>query len=244
MLDTCTPRAVVRPGAGVSLDLHHDERLTAWLERSIPGHARLRAGAHWLVAEPFADAALEAARATFPGLLIVNADEPDPVGSGEASPATVAPPDDRAILERLPPPERSAFKNVHLFAIRAGADTVPALRAAVEHRLLCQERQGERFRDWLRQQQARRALAALAEYPDEARAFAEHCLRWEALPPAEKARRKAERAEPHRRDWLAAQAPTDRQRQYLRSLGFRGEVASRLEASEEIDRLLHARRAS
>jgi len=76
-----------------------------------------------------------------------------------------------------------------------------------------------------------RIVSPFDTYFDEAVDSARWAIQWDRLSDPEKQRVKAER-------WMAEQPPTEKQVKYLRSLGYDGEVESKLHASELIDRLL------
>ena len=80
-------------------------------------------------------------------------------------------------------------------------------------------------------------MAVLVEYHDEAMAFAAWAPAWEALPPAEKERQKAAKGAAHRQTYMEQQPPTDKQRGYLAMLGYTGEVTSKAQASDLIDKI-------
>jgi len=72
---------------------------------------------------------------------------------------------------------------------------------------------------------------------DEAVKFAQYVIWRENLTPEEHARLKAIQAEEGRRAWMETQPPTEKQINYLRLLGYEGEVESRGHASQLIDEL-------
>ena len=77
----------------------------------------------------------------------------------------------------------------------------------------------------------------LREARDEAVKFARYVIWRENLSPEEHARLKAIQAEEGRRAWMETQPPTEKQINYLRLLGYEGEVESRGHASQLIDEL-------
>jgi hypothetical protein len=142
----------------------------------------------------------------------------------------------RAFLEHYQPPRRSDIVNTFLLPVRQGVTSPAEVVARVERAYLQREQQGVRYRDLAYQQRARWVLDGLSAFPAEALALAEWCIAWEATPPGERERLKAERGEEHRRAWLEGQPATPKQLAYLAALGHRGPVASRAEASRLIDR--------
>ena len=140
----------------------------------------------------------------------------------------------RILLDSFAERERSLVANIFCHAARAGAQTpaavLAAVRSDVEHRI--------RSAPYQRDQMVR--LRNLLD-TDDAQAFARWVLTWEALSFAEKDRIKQQRGAEHRQRWMATQPPTERQVKYLRVLGYQGEVESKAQASELIDRLLRSR---
>lgn len=89
-----------------------------------------------------------------------------------------------------------------------------------------------------RRQELRDLLWALGSDRQDALRFAQKVLDWRALPPAEREKRKAERAEAARLEWMATKEPTEKQIALLRKLGYSGEVTDRAQASRMIGGLL------
>ncbi len=147
----------------------------------------------------------------------------------------------RQLLDYFPRHQRSTVANIFLGAVRAGATTVPDVLQRVERAFLGRLDAGQRYRDVLAQQQARAALDILAAHPHRAADLAAWCLEWEALPREERERLKAQRGDEHRRQWLEEQPATPKQRDYLRALGYTGEIRSKAHASQLIDELKRAR---
>lgn len=142
----------------------------------------------------------------------------------------------KAFLDHFEDLKRSGVTNLFLSAVRSGAQTVPGVLIAVDadlDRVLAIARQN---RDARRLLIAAEIAAALIDHVEDARAFAQHCLDWEALPPAERAALKDQRAAEGRRQWMATQPATEKQIAYLRSLGYAGAVESKAHASDLIER--------
>lgn len=132
-------------------------------------------------------------------------------------------------LDQFALDRRSLIASQFFAAVRAGADTVEDVIRTVKgdchFRMVTSK--GE---IWT----AQRQLLCLLE-TEEARRYAQEVIEREALPAEEKRRLKVERQERHRRDYLRARLPTERQLRFLKSLGCNETPASRLEASDLID---------
>jgi hypothetical protein len=236
------PRAVIRDGAGLSLELPADDHIVGpWLRRTVPTHERLEAGGSWLIGDAFAAAALEAARAAYPDLDVnapARADEEPPA----VRPGALSYDDPRRkFLERFPTTQCGHIMNMFLLPIRQGVSEPAEIVRRVEHSFLQRECNGVRYRDLVAQQRARWVLDGLSAYPDEALALAGWAVEYEALPPAERERLKLERGADHRRDWMSRQEPTPKQLAYIRALGFTGRVESRQHAADLIESLKGAK---
>ena len=142
----------------------------------------------------------------------------------------------RLFLACVPEGLRSQITNVLLARVRAGAHSPEAVVDDALRRLR------ERIGGWGKEDpQVREMLGLLIRHRADALLFASWCLAWEQLPAAEKERQKAARGDEHRRVWLDQQPATAKQCDYLRALGYEGEVKSKRHASELIDRLKQAR---
>jgi len=132
-------------------------------------------------------------------------------------------------LDQFAQSQRGAIGTQFFGAAREGASTVEDLIAAVKAgahlRLVTSKGEG-----WT----AQRKLIDLLDTA-EARVYAQEVLEREALPPEEKLRLKEERQERYRREYLRAQAPTERQLRFLKSLGGNERPANMLEASDLIE---------
>jgi hypothetical protein len=148
---------------------------------------------------------------------------------------------DRAFLSYFGELRRSTVANWFLAPVRAGATDPDAIVASVRAR--CERRVADATR-WGSRDAADKGLdilGALLRHPEAARAFARWALRWEALPAAEKAALKEQRAEQGKQAWVATQQATPAQIGYLAKLGHAGPVGDRLAASKLIDELLAQR---
>ena len=142
----------------------------------------------------------------------------------------------RAFLTVVPETARSWLTNILLREVRRGVHPP----AAIIDNAIATLR--ERLGGWGREDERVRAmLLLLLRHRADAERFAAWCVDWEALSQPEKARQQAARGEEHRRAWLDGQPPTEKQRRFLRSLGYRGEVTSKAHASSLIDGLLKAK---
>ncbi len=142
----------------------------------------------------------------------------------------------RDFLALVPDDLRSKMTMALLRPLRDGAGTPDAVYAAGLAALRA------RYGRWGREDpEVGVMLAALLQHRDTALRFIDWLSAWDALPRAEKERIKAERGEGYRREWLEGQPPTAKQCDYLRALGYTGEIRSKRHASELIDRLKQAR---
>ena len=141
--------------------------------------------------------------------------------------------DDLTFLTHFPNTRKSFVANSFLFTVRRCARTPLQVLASVQQDL----RRANTWRSSERQARNQDVLDAITQHHEQAMAFCRYALDWEALPPAEKERRKDEQAAPHRQAWMSQQPPTAKQIAYLEVLGHSGEVTSRQEASELIDQL-------
>jgi hypothetical protein len=145
--------------------------------------------------------------------------------------------DGRALLDRFPNARRSYIANTFLYAVRAGARTPGKVLADVEHAL---SETAIRSRRWGFTETVERTEAVysiLNEWHDEALAFAQWAIDWEALPPSERERQKRAKGEVHRQAYMEQQSATDKQVSYIRSLGYHGPVTSKAHASTLIEQL-------
>jgi hypothetical protein len=149
----------------------------------------------------------------------------------------------RAFLELFPTPQRSLVVNMFLAPVRRGVSTPPAVVIAVRQDAGRRTAQALQCGDQAQHAKMIALLEALQAYSDEAQALAAWAIGWEATPPDQRERIKRERGEGYRQRWMAEHPPTERQLRYLRELGYRGQVASRLDASQLIDTLLNAGRS-
>lgn len=125
-------------------------------------------------------------------------------------------------------------------AVRNGASSPAAVLVRVQQHLEQQRASGYGSPD--RREECALLLERLQTERQDALTYAAAVLAYEALPPDERARRKAARADVHLEAWMAAQPATEKQRNYLHMLGHRAsEPLSKRDASALIDALLHQR---
>ena len=148
----------------------------------------------------------------------------------------------RALLERFPKARRSYVANTFLYAVRAGARTPLQVLAAVNETLRETHARSLRWNMVDTVGRTLEVLTVLHYCHDEAMAFAQWCLSWEQLTPAEKERQRAVKGAAHRQTYMEQQPASDKQVAYIRALGFAGEVTSKAHASELIDRLRRGER--
>ncbi len=144
-------------------------------------------------------------------------------------------------LAHYPPPKRGTIANWFLAPIRERKTDDPQVVVACVLSELYRRLENA----WASEEALTDASAAveiIQEHRDEALAFAQYYIEYEALPEAEREALKQAQREEGRNAWMAAQPPTVKQLSYLRSMGYAGvQPTSMLEASEHIDRLLAAR---
>ena len=80
-------------------------------------------------------------------------------------------------------------------------------------------------------------LQTIQAFPEEALGFAAWALAYVQMPEADRAEHKRQMQEAHIQRWLSNQPASERQINYLRSLGHQGEVASKLHASQLIEHM-------
>lgn len=135
-----------------------------------------------------------------------------------------------SFLEAFPVARRSLIANQFHCAVRGGATTVDAVIREVKRDAISRMTfaGGER---WTTQRELLRLLET-----DTAGAFAKTVIAHEALPPEEKLQLQAQRSEAYRREYLKAKPPTQKQLEFLKTLGCFTTPSSRLHASELIER--------
>jgi hypothetical protein len=145
------------------------------------------------------------------------------------------------LLRHLPDTQRSQLTNIFLAQVRAGAHHPTIVLKMVEGTLrqrlrlsLISHKPSEpnTYTGW---------LALLRDHPDEAMAFAAWAINRESLTTQEKAHIKAETSRPFVAEYMAQYPPTDKQLNFLRSLGVATAPANRLEASQLIDHRVQGR---
>lgn len=159
--------------------------------------------------------------------------------------ATPTTPASRALLDRFAQPQRGTVANVFLNQVRANphliaATAVPSARASTVLILVDEELRGRYRRARAGGQYDELAkvgewIALINRHPAEALAYAQWCLDYEALPREERERCKRDRGEQYRTAHMDRHAPTDKQVEYLRRMGYDGPIDSKAFASSLID---------
>ena len=139
----------------------------------------------------------------------------------------------RDFLNHFEPRQRSHVANLFLFSVRRGETEPHRIVSHVRHDVLAQTVRWKRTHEGFARNE--RIVTVIDTHFDEAVDFARWALWWESLHEQDKRRIKAER-------WMAQQPATEKQTKYLRWLGYDGEIQSKLQASELIDKLLKERR--
>ncbi len=151
----------------------------------------------------------------------------------------------RELLDFFPQPERSTIANLFLQQVRAGcpphghsADapwTADGVRLAVLVALT--ERLRRAFRHGWRDEYGRdgETIRILNAHQEAAIAFGQWAIEWEALPREERERRKRAQGDQYRTNYMDRQAPTEKQVEYLRRMGYDGPIDSKAFASSLID---------
>jgi hypothetical protein len=141
-------------------------------------------------------------------------------------------------LDLVPESLRSQTSNVVLARIRAGAATPTATYYDAIEKLR------DRLGGWgAEDPNVRAILGLLVRHRAEAIGYCGWALDWEQLSPAQKDRLRASRGEEYRKAYQEGEPPTEKQRAYLRRLGYQGEPRSKRHASELIDQQLRGRAA-
>ena len=140
----------------------------------------------------------------------------------------------RDFLNHFEPRQRGHIANIFLAPVRQGVIEPHRIVSAVRHELLQQAVKCKRWGNVETVQRNEHIVTMIDTHFDEAVDYARWAIWWESLSYPEKQRIKAER-------WMAQQPATEKQTKYLRALGYHGEIESKLQASELIDRLLKGR---
>ncbi len=150
--------------------------------------------------------------------------------------ATPTTPASKAFLERFEQPVKSTIANLFLRPVRAGTAHYPRAVLAEVLRELQARRARAAAGGWRETLELTEMIyATIAAHEKEAIAFGAWALEWEALPPEERERRKRDRGEQYRTAHMDRQAPTDKQVEYLRRMGYDGPIDSKAFASSLID---------
>ena len=146
-----------------------------------------------------------------------------------APPVTLSVDDPRRddLLAHIVVSRRSTLTNDALAIARAGEDRPVTLLATLIARSDQRITQAERYDDRLAAYDWADTLAVLTGHRAEALAFSTWCVNWAAASLDERALVKAARGESHRQAYLDTQPATGRQIDYLRGLGYGGEIRSK-----------------
>jgi len=140
----------------------------------------------------------------------------------------------RDFLNHFDPRQRATVANLFLPPVRQGVIEPHRIVSAVRHDLLMQAVRWKRWGNLKGKKHNEQIVSMIDLHFDEALDLARYYLWWESLSAEEQRRIKAEK-------WMAQQQATDKQINYLRALGYAGEIESKLHASELIDKLLKER---
>jgi hypothetical protein len=138
---------------------------------------------------------------------------------------------DGDLVSRRNPLAQFHHQAVRNFGAKSPSEIAVIARAAVRKRAVNVWSTPEEREQW------RQVLHILNAKPPEWRPYCEWILEWERLPEAERERAKRDRGAEHRVRWMRTQPATAKQIDYLRALGYTGEIASKGHASELIDQL-------
>lgn len=145
---------------------------------------------------------------------------------------------DGQFLSRFPQPTHNVITQLFLRAIRGGQamplSTIASVKDHAEEAL--------QYGGWdsFEPSDIRVFLESLDDV--EAQDFAAFLLEREALSPEEKARLKSAKQSQHVATRMTGQPPTEKQLNYLRSLGCKDTPKTKLEASQWIDQLVSAKK--
>ena len=140
----------------------------------------------------------------------------------------------RDFLNHFEPRQRGHIANIFLAPVRQGVIEPHRIVSAVRQDLLAEIVRWKRWGKHKGIQRNEHLLSVIDTHFDSALDYAEWAIWWESLSVQEKQRVRAEK-------WMAQQPATEKQTKYLRALGYHGEIESKLQASELIDRLLKGR---
>lgn len=132
---------------------------------------------------------------------------------------------------------KSHISNIFFEAVRHGSKNPDQVLFNVMAKGTVKLKTAIHFNDKRDEVKYKLLLKNLEKYQPEARAFALYCLSWETLPPEIREADKRKRAERYRSKWLDTQEPTQKQRDYLKKLGWTGCIISKQHASKLIERL-------
>lgn len=136
-----------------------------------------------------------------------------------------------------PTTEIPLVNHIFLRAIRGGASTIDGVYTRVEIALREDLRDAALRRDKERHAKIENIIYYFEHFPEEACDYARYYLAWERLTPEQKRAARAAQDNPGRDARMATQPASEKQIAYARSLGYTGEITSKLHASQIIDGL-------
>lgn len=139
--------------------------------------------------------------------------------------------DKRRFLERFEPRQRCNVDSTFLSKVRDGITEPQAIVAGVCRELLGKMISARRYGNERIIERNREYLEIIDSYPDEVLDYALWAVEWEQLTDAEKQSIKRGRGEHYRREYMSQQPASEKQINYLRHLGWTGEVKSKLHAA-------------
>lgn len=140
----------------------------------------------------------------------------------------------RDFLNHFEPRQRGHIANLFLHPVRRGMTEPHRIVSAVRQEVLTKLLRYRRWGNLKGIERNTHIVNTIDGYFDGALDYASWAVWWESLSEPEKRRIRAEK-------WMAKQPATDKQLKYLRALGYHGEIESKLDASELIDKLLKGR---
>jgi len=140
-------------------------------------------------------------------------------------------------LSLFPGNVKSHISNIFFEAVRRGSKTPEQVLFSVMTKGIVRLKTAIQFNNGRDEVKFKLLLQNLEKYQPEARAFALYCLSWESLPHEIRETDKRKRAEHYRSKWLDTQEATQKQRDYLKKLGWTGCVISKQHAGKLIERL-------
>jgi hypothetical protein len=139
-----------------------------------------------------------------------------------------------AFRQRFPTTMRSHVTNIFLDTVRAGATTPGMVVVSVAATVIGRLQRAHREDNMADVSKFSRMQRLLEDHAEEASAFADWAMAWEAMPQAEKDAQKVLREKAYQRRFMASREATAKQLSCLQALGYSGPIESRLHASRLI----------